>query len=250
MEKYRVRILSYNIHKGFTAGNKKFILGKIREALHFVHPDLVLLQEVLGQHDMHKKKVEDWPIEPQFEYLAEELWPHFAYGKNAVYSSGHHGNAILSKYPFTFFENIDVSTNRLEKRGLLHGKIEIPGIPRPLHAICVHLGLFETERMQQVLKLCHRIEGHVPHGEPLIIAGDFNDWRGRISHSLESKLDVKEAFRCLNGDHARTFPSWLPTLRLDRIYFRGLNLEGAQCLNEKPWNELSDHAALVAEMII
>jgi endonuclease/exonuclease/phosphatase family metal-dependent hydrolase len=248
MEKHRLRVVSYNIHKGFTSGNTKFILKRIREAIQFVHPDLVMLQEVLGHHEGHKQNIEDWPSEPQFEYLADQLWPHFAYGRNAVYSSGHHGNAILSKYPFTFFENIDVSTNRLEKRGLLHGIIELPGRQRPLHAICVHLGLFETERTRQVLKLCDRIESHVPHDEPLIIGGDFNDWRGRASAPLEQKLDVKEAFRSLHGQHARTFPSWLPAFRLDRIYFRGLLVEDAQCLNERPWNELSDHAALVAEL--
>jgi len=37
---------------------------------------------------------------PQHEFLAHESWLHHAYGKNSVYDSGHHGNAILSRYPF------------------------------------------------------------------------------------------------------------------------------------------------------
>jgi endonuclease/exonuclease/phosphatase family metal-dependent hydrolase len=248
MEKYQLKVLSYNIHKGFTTGNRKFVLKKIREALHLIHPDLVFLQEVLGHHDVHSRKVQDWPTQPQFEYLADELWPHFAYGKNAIYTAGHHGNAILSKYPFHFYENIDISTNVLERRGLLHGIIDVPGRKKPLHAICVHLGLLEAERMQQVLKLCSRIESHVPHDEPLIIGGDFNDWRGKVSSPLERNLDVSEAFRSIHGVHARTFPSWLPALRLDRIYYRGLSAQSASCLNERPWSELSDHAALVADL--
>lgn len=222
----------------------------MRDALHGIHPDIVLLQEVLGQHELHKKKFDDWPIQPQFEYLAHELWPHFAYGKNAVYSYGHHGNAILSKYPFSFFENIDISTNQFEKRGLLHGIVEIPHRRKPLHVICVHLGLLEAERAQQVIKLCERIDSHVPPDEPLIIGGDFNDWRQRISDSLEQKLKVIEAFRSLYGSHAKTFPSWLPALRLDRIYVRGLAVNKAQCLNGKPWSELSDHAGLVADLVL
>jgi endonuclease/exonuclease/phosphatase family metal-dependent hydrolase len=243
-----LRIISYNIHKGFSSGRGAFILNKIRQALRDVHPDVVFLQEVLGQHDRHKRRIADWPNEPQFEYLADELWPHFAYGRNAVYTYGHHGNAILSKYPFVFFENIDISTNLFERRGLLHGVVEIPKRKKPLHLICVHLGLLEAERSTQVLKLCERIASHVPHGEPLIIGGDFNDWRQRISATLEKKLDVLEVFRTLYGTHAKSFPSWLPALRLDRIYYRGLVAKKAQCLSTRPWSELSDHAVLIAEM--
>lgn len=250
MEKKKLKIVSYNIHKGFSTGNRKFILKKMREALTGVHPDFVFLQEVQGHHDVHQKKITDWPAQPQFEFLAHELWPHFSYGKNAVYTNGHHGNAILSKYPFISSENIDISTNRLEKRGLLHGMVDVPWSKDPLHLICVHLGLLEAERNHQVLRLCSRIESHIPHGEPLIIGGDFNDWRGKASGTLEKKLEVREAFLSLHGSHAKTFPSWMPALRLDRIYSRGLRFESARCLNDPPWNDLSDHSALVAEVLL
>src|SRR4051812_49407405 len=113
MEKRKIRVLSYNIHKGFSAGNRQFVLNRIRTAIRDIHADLVLLQEVLGQHDKHGQLIENGPIRPQFEFLADSIWPHYAYGKNAVYTSGHHGNAILSKSPFSFWENLDISTNRL-----------------------------------------------------------------------------------------------------------------------------------------
>ncbi len=250
MEKLRVRVISYNIHKGFNSGNGQFTLKKIREALHSVHPELIFLQEVQGEHEAHSKNIKGWPSQPQFEFLAHELWPHYAYGKNAVYTLGHHGNAILSKYPFLFYENIDVSTNSWEKRGLLHGVIAIPGKRKPLHAICVHLGLLEAERAQQIVRLCSRIESHVPHDEPLVIGGDFNDWRGKASPVLEKRLDVSEAYHSIHGYHARTFPSWLPAFRLDRIYFRGLRLKHARCLSGRPWGDLSDHSALTAELML
>ena len=136
----------------------------------------------------------------------------------------------------------------MEKRGLLHGVIDIPWSDKPLHAICVHLGLFESERSTQVRSLCDRIENHISDDEPLIIGGDFNDWRGRASGALSESHELQEAFQSVHGIHARTFPSWLPALRLDRIYYRGLNVMKARCLNEEPWNQLSDHAALVAEL--
>ena len=229
-------ILSYNIHKGYSTGNRRNILKQLRQAIHEIPADLIFLQEVLGHGT------------PQFEYLAESIWPHHAYGKNAVYTSGHHGNAILSKYPFTSWENIDVSTNRLERRGLLHGVIQVPHHRKPLHAICVHLGLLETERQSQIQQICQRIDRLVPHDEPVIIGGDFNDWRGRVSKPLERKAELKEAFLELTGSHARSFPSWMPTLRLDRIYYRGVKLLNAEALTGLPWSQLSDHVALYAQM--
>lgn len=247
---YPLRVVSYNIHKGFNSSNRRFILARIRDAIREVHPELVLLQEVQGEHRGHAQRVREWPDQPQFDYLAHELWPHVAYGRNAIYGAGHHGNAILSKYPFNFVENIDVSTNKLERRGLLHAIIDVPGKHRPVHAICVHLGLFEAERQSQIRALCARIESHVPHGDPLVIGGDFNDWRLLATRPLERALEVREAFALLHGRHARTFPSWMPSLRLDRIYFRGMKAKGARALTGKPWSELSDHVALLAELVI
>ena len=245
-----LKVLTYNIHKGFSSNNRRFVLDRIRAAIRTVHADLVLLQEVLGEHTTHARKVARWPIAPQFEFLADELWPHFAYGRNSVYTAGHHGNAILSKYPLTFFENIDISTNRLEQRGLLHATISYPNLPRPIHAICVHLGLLESERRVQLRRICDRIESHVPHADPLVIAGDFNDWRVRANRVFHKNLDVVEAFSLLHGAPARTFPAWLPALRLDRIYCRRLEPLRAQSLSGRPWRELSDHAAIFAELEI
>jgi endonuclease/exonuclease/phosphatase family metal-dependent hydrolase len=249
MKNEHLRVLSYNIHKGFSTGNRKFVLGGIRKAIRETQSDLVFLQEVLGEHHEHQKKyAKEWVKDSQFEFLADEVWPHFAYGKNAIYSSGHHGNAILSKFPFSFFENIDISTNKLERRGLLHGIIEVPHLKRPLHTICVHLGLLEADRDTQMRKICDRIDSHVNHGDPLIIAGDFNDWRERLSHPLEEELAVKEAFMATKKSHARTFPSWLPTLRLDRLYYRGLDVKEAKTMKGKPWNKLSDHTPLAVHL--
>jgi endonuclease/exonuclease/phosphatase family metal-dependent hydrolase len=233
----KLRVLSYNIHKGFTAGGRAFVLDGIREAIRAVDADLVLLQEVLG---------DGGPTAPQFEYLADRLWPHFAYGRNAVHAGGHHGNAILSRFPFSYWENIDVTARRRERRGLLHGVIEIPR-RRPLHAICVHLGLLEAERRSQVEHLCRRIAEHVPADEALVIGGDFNDWRGGASRALLSRAGATEAFEMLHGTAARTFPSRLPLLRLDRLYARGLRPVSAVRLHGPPWNALSDHVPLAAE---
>jgi endonuclease/exonuclease/phosphatase family metal-dependent hydrolase len=243
-----MKILSYNIHKGFSFGNRRFTLSRMREVLETVDADLVLLQEVIGEHTGHARDVEDWPEESQFEFLADRLWPHHAYGKNAVYDAGHHGNAILSKHSLVAWENIDVSTNPVEQRGLLHAEIHPPGLGKPLHVICIHFDVHEYGRKKQVRMLAERIASRVPDDCPLIVAGDFNDWKERAGHVLESELSLVEAYKSLHGSCARSFPCRFPLLRLDRIYIRGLVPIAAECKSGKPWSDLSDHAALYAEL--
>lgn len=240
-----IKILTYNIHKGFSAGNRRFVLHEMKDALRKIDADIVFLQEIQGEHTKKQNHVDDWPDSSQFEFLADQVWHHHAYGKNAIYKSGHHGNAILSKYPFVQWENINVSLMKTASRSLLHGTISIPGHKR-LHVICVHLGLLNFERELQLTTLTSRIDSHIPRDEPLIIAGDFNDWRGRAERHLNNDLDVYEVFKDVTGDHARSYPAWLPMLRMDRVYARGLRALHCQRLHDEPWRKLSDHTPLVA----
>lgn len=241
------RVLSYNIHKGFTSRNQKFVLSEIRDAIRTVSPDFVFLQEVLGEHQGHADRIKSWPTESQFEFMADELWPHFAYGRNAVYDEGHHGNAILSKYPILSWQNEDVSTTAIERRGLLHATVK-PYDDRPeLHLVCVHFGLFERDRQIQASRLCDRIKKSVTLGQGLVVAGDFNDWALRLSKIFKHQIGLDEAYHVRHRRHARTFPARLPILRLDRIYFHGIGVRMAKCLHSEPWIRLSDHAALLAD---
>jgi endonuclease/exonuclease/phosphatase family metal-dependent hydrolase len=242
-----IRLLTYNIHKGFNAGNRKFVLKNIKTSIDQVHADLVCLQEVQGAHSTHQENVADWPEQSQFEFLAQSTWKHYAYGKNAVYTEGHHGNAVLSKFPILSWENEDVSFSKIERRGLLHAVITLPGSEKPVHVFSLHLGLFEKDRRAQILKLAARIAALVPEEDPVIIAGDFNDWRQNASDLIMQELGLEEACISVHGEHAKTFPSWWPALALDRIYFRHLVCKTVQVLSGGVWNKLSDHLPLLAE---
>lgn len=242
--------MTYNIHKGFTIGNRRFVLERIREELRRADVDIVFLQEIQGQHVVREKKIVDWPAESQFEYIADQMWPHYAYAKNAIYNAGHHGNAILSKYPFIHWENLRFSTIRPASRSLLHGVLQIPEKQIKLHVICVHLDFLPNLRMQQLKKLDERIRECVPRNEPLILAGDFNDWHGQVSRYLATDLELKEIFYSMYGKHARTFPSWMPVIPVDRIYYRGVKPIECACFEQHPWYQLSDHTPLYAKFEI
>ena len=241
-----INVLTYNIHKGYCTGKRRFVLESMRDRIAESGADVVFLQEIHGTAIKTKaeRKRFSYPDQPHFEYLADQVWPHFAYGRNAIYRKGDHGNAILSRYPFVSWENIDVSIFPRSSRSILHGVIEIPDRKTRLHTLCVHLGLLEQERREQLQTLTERINSHVPRDEPMIIAGDFNDWRRRAEHHLHDDLGLEELFVSLQGRHARTFPVWAPLLPVDRIYYRGLAPSACKRLSNGHWRDLSDHAAL------
>jgi endonuclease/exonuclease/phosphatase family metal-dependent hydrolase len=241
-----LRVLTYNIHKGVCFYSRKQVLSNIRSLIREVGADLVFLQEIrgkgsLGLHDLENSA----EFDSQLEFLADSVWEHYAYGKNAVYQEGSHGNAILSCFPVRQWTNLDISTNPLEKRGLLHVSVSHPNLG-DLNLVCLHLNLFAGSRRQQLDRLIQRISEAVSEG-PLLVAGDFNDWSQGASRHIRERIRVREAFHTLYGRYARTFPSPHPLLCLDRIYYRGLTPIEAMVMTGSPWNRLSDHAALVVD---
>jgi endonuclease/exonuclease/phosphatase family metal-dependent hydrolase len=244
-----LHIATYNIHKGFSQFNRRMMVHELRDRLRELAPDIAFLQEVQGLHLGHAERHDDWPDEPQHEFLADEVWENTAYGRNVVYDHGHHGNAILSRFPILRSFNQDVTQLRFERRGLLHCAIEIPGWKRPLHCVCVHLSLFGRSRRKQMEALAEQLESWLPHDDPLIIAGDFNDWRNRADNLLLDRLGMIEVFGGIAGRPPKSFPSMLPVFRLDRIYVRGFSIASASVHFGPPWSSISDHAALSAHLL-
>lgn len=242
----RLRICSYNIHKGFSQFNRRMVVHDLRDRLRGLDVDLLFLQEVQGLHLRHAQRNPDWPALPQHEFLAAGQWSQTAYGGNAMHRHGHHGNALLSKFLILDADNQDVSLNRFERRGLLHCRIRLSA-RTTLHAVCLHISLTEAQRRHQLSSLIERVADEIPPDAPVIIAGDFNDWRGKANTWLTQRLHMQEVFTVLHGSPARSFPCRLPLLTLDRIYVRGLRPITAEVLRGD-WVRVSDHAPLLAEL--
>ncbi len=241
-------IATWNIHKGFSQFNRRMMVHELRDRLRELSADIVFLQEVQGLHLGHAARHPDWPAAPQHEFLAEDVWGNHAYGSNVVHDHGHHGNAILSRFPILAEHNQDVTHLRFEKRGLLHCAVELPGLASALHCVCVHLSLFARSRRRQMDALASRIEDLVPAAAPLVIAGDFNDWRNRADRLLADRLGLVEVFAGAVRRPSRSFPATLPMFRLDRIYQRGLQVVDMQVHAGRPWSTISDHAVLCAQL--
>lgn len=248
MSNKTLHIATYNIHKGLSCFNQRVILHELRDRLRNLGVDIVFLQEVIGAHSRLAIRYQNWPEISQYEFLADSIWPDYAYGKNAIHDHGHHGNAILSRFPILRWKNEDISAHRFESRGLLHCEIAIPGWEDTLHCICVHLGLFKRGQRFQLQAMEKHIRQLVPADAPLVVAGDFNDWRGAANRILPDRLQLTEVFQHVHGKSARSFPAFLPLLRLDRIYIRGFEVKHARVLQNRFWSGISDHAALSANI--
>ena len=240
-----LHITTFNIHKGFSQFNRKMMVHELRERLRLLNPDIVFLQEVQGLHLGHAETHQNWPAGAQHDFLAEDVWSASAYGRNMIYDHGHHGNAILSRFPILRSFNQDVTHLRFEKRGLLHCRIELPAGP-PANCVCVHLSLFGYSRSKQMAALADYIDQLAEPDAPLIIAGDFNDWRNRAGDQLSKRLGLSEVFSRLDGSPVRSFPAIRPMFRLDRIYVRGFSVNRTEVHFGLPWSAISDHAALSA----
>src|SRR5581483_7655103 len=99
----RFTVATYNIHKGFSHA-RRMVIHELRERLHGLPADVLFLHE----------------------FIAGERWQEVCYGKNCVYQHGHHGNAVLSRFAVTSFENIDISAHPFESRGMLHCELSLP----------------------------------------------------------------------------------------------------------------------------
>jgi endonuclease/exonuclease/phosphatase family metal-dependent hydrolase len=221
--------MTYNIHKARSPLGRKSILKPLRELLRTTQADLVFLQEVFES-----------VTEKQMEFLADTVWAHASYGQNATYPKGHHGNAVLSKYPILYSENQDISAHPFESRGLLQVEIDL-GDGRKLPVFCVHLGLFERGRKRQLESVRHRVEQVVSKESPIVLAGDFNDWREAASGALAS-LGLSEVSKITNGRYLKSFPSVYPMFCLDRIYVRGLRVLEVEVLKNI---QFSDHLPIL-----
>ena len=262
----KLRIVTYNIHKGVSTLGSRPRIHAIKQALSGLSADLVFLQEVQGRHDLLAlRHSASWPNQSQHEFLADDH-QHSAYGMNAVYDRGHHGNALLSNFPKVSFRNHDVSDHAFESRGILHCMLKLG--KTDVHCYVIHLGLFAGSRLRQTQALIDAVINTAPPEAPLLIAGDFNDWTNALSTHLRKRLHVVEVFdqglaarsfgtylRRLSGrgprkTPARTFPAAMPVLQLDRIYVRGFRVETAKVLHGASWARLSNHAPIAADLYL
>lgn len=239
-----LRVVTYNIHRAIGV-DRRFRPERIVRVLRHYEADIVLLQEV----------DEGAPRSRELN-LAKELaeaagYPHFALGHNVSLRKGRYGNATLSRFPILRERNIDLSVAQSWiRRGCQHTSVHVPD-GRTLEVFNLHLGLSAREREKQIelLSRCHEFGG-VPEGTPMLVGGDFNDWRSLLWPMFTNGFGFSCATDSKTGRRGAiaTYPSFSPQGGLDRIYFRGpLRLVSARRCRLQISRVASDHLPVIAE---
>jgi endonuclease/exonuclease/phosphatase family metal-dependent hydrolase len=240
----QLRILTYNIHRAIGV-DRRFRPERVASILHHHDADIVLLQEV----------DEGAPRSRELN-LAKELaeasgYPYFALGHNVSLKKGRYGNATLSRFPILRERNIDLSVaESWIRRGCQHTSIQT-GDAQTLEVFNLHLGLSARERMKQLdlLARSHEFSG-VPEGTPVLVGGDFNDWRSLLWPVFTDQFGFHCAVEERNGGRQflATYPSFSPQGALDRLYFRGpIHLSSIRRCRLQVSRVASDHLPVIAE---
>ncbi len=238
MTEQHLRVLTYNIRKGKGAnGRSNVAMSELGKALRGHPIDLLLCQEVF-----HCARTGD----SQSGHLAQELGLESYYGANKFREIGHHGNTTLTRLRVLHFQNHDISTNRIERRGALYVRVRLG--KTTVHVFNVHLGLNQWQRAEQVRKVGEIMAEQCGQSEPVLLAGDFNDWNEKLEGAIVGKLGFSNAFSGKPAKSTRTWHARRPVFSLDRIYVRNLQPHSAERLSGEPWSELSDHLPLWADL--
>lgn len=232
------RIVTYNIHKG-RGLDGRIRVNRIARVLERLDADIVALQEVVSREG---SSAEDH----QAAYLADRLNAYFAIGETRKHRGGIYGNVTLSRHAFDLVRHVDLSVPHREPRGVLRTDVRVG--PHLIHIFNVHLGTAHRERRTQAVRLVDNdLLRAIDISGARIVLGDFNEWtHGLVTRTLSEEFRLTDLRDCL--PRTRSYPSVLPLLNLDHLYFdHGLHMERAWFPRTPLSLIASDHLPLAAD---
>jgi endonuclease/exonuclease/phosphatase family metal-dependent hydrolase len=232
-----IRIVTYNIHT-CVGVDRRYDPGRISTVLREIDADIACLQEVDARRRSERHA-------DQWAYLGAATGCRVVTCTGVRQPFGRFGNAILTRFPVLAARSIDLTVTGYEPRGAIDADVLIG--ERVLRVVATHFGLHGAERRQQANRLMAALGEPVPanrrEAHAVLLMGDLNEWRGRRGaiRSLDRRLGQSAA--------ARTFPSWMPVLALDRIYADGRAILRDVAVHRSPLARLaSDHLPLVGSL--
>ena len=229
-----IRVVTYNIH-GCVGVDRRYDPARVAAVLREVDADIAGLQEVDGRggHGAYAD---------QATYLAAATGRRIILGAAARGGRRRFANAILTRFPPLAARAIDLAVPGYEPRAAVDVNLIVGN--RVLRVIATHFGLHAGERRLQADRLLSALgepDEAAPHA--ILLVGDLNEWRGRSG-------GIRALDRCLGPSAAaRTFPSWMPVLPLDRIYAFGPAMLRDVYVYRTPLARLaSDHLPLVGSL--
>ena len=233
-----MRLLTYNIHKGIGARDRRYSIERIIEVIERQNPDLVCLQEVTQGAPRCRRDHQPHLLAKYFGSQGS------IFQQNVNYQQGGYGNLILTRWPLSQGHRVSLRLKQKKPRGAVLAVVETP--EGPLHLVTCHLGLAERERHWQVGHLLfHRLFRESLH-LPTLIAGDFNDWRSTLAGADLRDHEFEHISHPIS--RFRSFPAWLPAGSLDKAFCRGaVAVRRAHMVHSALARSASDHLPLVVD---
>jgi endonuclease/exonuclease/phosphatase family metal-dependent hydrolase len=227
----KLKIVTYNI-RGGRGRDGRHDYARISQFLRNQKIDIALIQEM----DTRSKPGR---LPKGLLDLCDDHFLYSAEGSTKVENEGWFGNAILSRFPISKSQVIDVSCENCEPRNIVEAFIDTPA--GPLHVMNTHKGLGLGERRRQLAQLRAMLLNKTEI--PLIVGGDINEWQ-KFSRALKSLNKLLYAV-----PSAATFPTLWPFLHLDRLWCRPQGLiEFSEVIKTEETRLYSDHCPLLAEI--
>lgn len=223
----RFRAVTWNVH-GCIGSAGRFDPDAVIDALRSLEPDVVSLQEVDSRAGVADGL-------DTFGYLQRGLGFNAFDVRTIETEHGDYGHMLLTPWTIESTRRLDLSVGGFEPRAAISLAVRELGV----RVISTHLGLRVRERQLQV----ERIVGEVDRlrDEPVLVLGDFNEWR---------RIGVTTRKLCPPFSEAAavaSFPAWRPVFSLDRIWC-GPGLESSDGRAVRAMAHLSDHLPVVADL--
>jgi endonuclease/exonuclease/phosphatase family metal-dependent hydrolase len=231
--------MTYNVHH-CTGMDGRQSPHRIAEVIAASKPDIVALQEL----DVGRVRT-GWVDQPCL--IGKILEMEFHFFSTVRLAPGDYGTAILSRWPIRPKRSAllpVLSDRRVENRGALWTVIQAEG--RDLNIVNTHLGLTRGERrLQAEALLGPDWLAHPDCREPRILCGDFN-MSSRKEVTCFDGVCVQARWQQV-GPPPRTWPSVLPLISLDHIFFSpDIVLESVERPRGLRARLASDHLPVVA----
>lgn len=236
-----MRLLSYNIHKGFGGRDRLYRFNRIIEVIEQLKPDLICLQEV--DQNVKRSQFDDQP-----RMLAEYFqFPESIYQQNVFKKEGGYGNLLMSRWELANFHHVNLKMLNYKTRGAQAAVIDTP--EGPLHLVGCHLGLLDKLRHMQVDHLMKHQAFKEAEKLPTLIVGDFNDWLNKLAEGPFQSHGYKQITEPISN--FRSFPAFLPLGNLDKAFAHGpIVVENAMVVSNKLTKAASDHLPLAIDFHI
>jgi endonuclease/exonuclease/phosphatase family metal-dependent hydrolase len=238
----RVRVMTYNVHRcrGF---DRRWSPQRIAAVIAPLKPDIVALQEL----DIGRRR--SGRID-QAEAIARDLGMDVQFFPALTVMEELYGDAILSRLPAKLVKTSALPQLRLpgiEPRGALWSRIAVGTVA--LQVINTHLGVLGRERRLQMSTLLGpEWLGHADCRDPVVLLADLNAPPGSGAYRrLSARL--ADALTTPAGRPRNTYPTLLPSLRLDHVFVsRGIEVLSADTVRTPLARFASDHLPVVADL--